>query len=387
MRAWVDLLDKIAGERHLWDQGFQFGDWLDPNAPPDNPADARTSPHIVATAYFAHSAELVGQAARALGRTEDEAHYLALAANVREAFAREYVTPAGRLMSDATTGYALAIEFGLLPDAAQRQHAAERLVALMRESGYHISTGFVGTPLICDALCRTGNYRAAFRLLLQRENPSWLYPVTMGATTVWERWDSMLPDGSINPGEMTSFNHYALGAVADWIHRTIGGLAPAAPGYRSIEVRPRPGGGITRAAARHRTPYGTTECTWAIEAGQFQMTIVVPPNTTARVTLPGSDIAPLEVGSGTHRWSYAYQNPDARPSLTIDSTVGDFIDDADAWAVVMDTIARLAPRAPFIRRMIQGQSSSRLREALAGVPNPGEVGAAIETALAGLRYY
>jgi alpha-L-rhamnosidase len=384
MRAWVDLLASIAGERHLWDQGFQFGDWLDPSAPPDNPADARTSPQIVATAYFAHSAELVSQAAEVLGRAEDAAHYRALAARVREAFAREYITPAGRLLSDATTGYALALEFGLLPDAAQRQHAAERLVALIRESGYHISTGFVGTPLICDALCRTGNYRAAFRLLLQRENPSWLYPVTMGATTVWERWDSMLPDGSVNPGEMTSFNHYALGAVADWMHRTIGGLAPAAPGYRSIEVRPRPGGGITQASARHHTPYGMAECAWAIEDGTFQITVVVPPNTTARVTLPGSDVAPLDVGAGTHRWSYTYQDSEARPPLTLDSTIADVIDDADAWDAVMHTIARVAPRAPFIRRIMHSQSALSLRKVLAAVPNAGELGPAVESALAAL---
>jgi alpha-L-rhamnosidase len=381
MRAWVDLLARIAGERHLWDQGFQFGDWLDPSAPPDNPAGARTSPQIVATAYFAHSAELVAEAAATLGRAEDEARYRALAASVREAFAREYVTPAGRLLSDATTAYALALEFGLLPDADQRQHAAEQLVALIRESGYHISTGFVGTPLICDALCRTGNYRAAFRLLLQRENPSWLYPVTMGATTIWERWDSMLPDGSVNPGEMTSFNHYALGAVADWLHRTVGGLAPAAAGYRAIEVRPRPGGGITRAEARHRTPYGMVECAWSIAAGQFQMTAVIPPNTTARVTLPGSDGAPIEVGAGTHRWSCAYQDPDTRPPLTIDSTVGDLIDDAGAWAAVMSTVDRLAP-PPFIKRIIQSQSGAPLRQALATVRNADAVSAAVEAALA-----
>jgi alpha-L-rhamnosidase len=233
-------------------------------------------------------------------------------------------------------------------------------------------------------LCNTGKYRAAFRLLLQRENPSWLYPVAMGATTIWERWDSMLPDGSINPGEMTSFNHYALGAVADWMHRTIGGLAPAAPGYRSIEVRPRPGGSITQATARHRTPYGMAGCAWAIEAGKFQIVVEVPPNTTARVTLPGSDAAPIDVGSGTHRWSYAYQDPDARPPLTIDSTVGDLIDDADAWAVVMNSLRPLAQRTPFIRRVIQGQSSSSLREVLARVPNAGDVCSVIESALATL---
>ena len=162
---------------------------------------------MVATAYFAHSAGLLGKAAGVLGRSSDEARYLALAAEIRGAFAREYITPAGRLISDTATAYALALQFALLPDADQRQHAGQRLAALVRGNGYHISTGFVGTPLVCDALCNAGETKAAYRLLMQRQCPSWLYPVTMGATTVWERWDSLLPDGSVNPGEMTSFNH------------------------------------------------------------------------------------------------------------------------------------------------------------------------------------
>jgi alpha-L-rhamnosidase len=140
----------------------------------------------------------------------------------------------------------------------------------VRGSGYHISTGFVGTPLVCDALGNAGEYEAAYRLLMQRECPSWLYPVTMDATTIWEHWDSLLPDGSVNPGEMTSFNRYALGAVADWLHRTVGGLAPAAPGWRHIDVRPHPGGGLTFARARHRTPHGIAECSWRIKEGEIR---------------------------------------------------------------------------------------------------------------------
>jgi alpha-L-rhamnosidase len=261
---------------------------------------------VVATAYFARSADLLGQAAGVLGRTEEEAHYLRLAAQVRDAFNAEYITSAGRVLSDSETAYALALQFGLLKNVEQRRHAGERLVTLVRESGYHISTGFVGTPLICDALCSVGEVDAAFHLLTQRECPSWLYPVTMGATTIWERWDSLLPDGSVNPGEMTSFNHYALGAVADWLHRRVGGLAPAAPGYRQLDVRPRPGGGLTRARAQHITPYGLAECAWNIEGGQIEVVVVVPPNATASITLPGDDAKPIEVGSGTHRWSYPY---------------------------------------------------------------------------------
>jgi alpha-L-rhamnosidase len=307
MRAWVDLVADRAGKRGLWDNGFQFGDWLDPSAPPDNPAAGRTDPSVVATAYFARSAEILGQAAEVLGRSKEAPHYLTLAAQVRDAFDAEYVTPGGRVLSDSATAYTLALQFGLLKDAEQRQHAGSRLAALVRESGYHISTGFVGTPLICDALCSVGEYDSAFRLLTQRECPSWLYPITMDATTIWERWDSLLPDGLVNPGEMTSFNHYALGAIADWLHRTVAGLAPGEPGYRRLEIHPRPGGGLTQVRARHRTPYGLAEAGWTLKNGQIEVVVVVPPNTMASVTLPGGNLTSIEVGSGTHRWSYPCQ--------------------------------------------------------------------------------
>ncbi|HXR65351.1 MAG TPA: family 78 glycoside hydrolase catalytic domain, partial [Ktedonobacteraceae bacterium] len=316
MRAWVNLLTTLTGERLLWDHGFQFGDWLDPSTPADNPSATRTDPAVVATAYFARSADILGQAAKVLGRTEETAHYQALAASVREAFQREYVTPAGRLLSDSETAYALALQFDLLEQDAQRQHAGEQLVTLVRKSDYHIKTGFVGTPLICDALCAVGAYDAAFRLLMQRKLPSWLYPVTMGATTIWERWDSMLPDGSINPGEMTSFNHYAFGAVADWLHRVVAGLAPAAPGYRRLTIQPHPGGNLTRARATLHTPYGLAESAWVIKQGEITLTVIIPPNTTASVMLPGSGGKAIEVGSGTYSWSSPYVFSEASSTRT-----------------------------------------------------------------------
>jgi alpha-L-rhamnosidase len=383
MRAWVDHIAGLAGERRLWHRGFQFGDWLDPSAPPDRPAAARTNPDIVASAYFARSAELLGLAAGVLGRADEERRYLALAAEVRDAFATEYVTPAGRLVSDASTAFALALEFGLLRDADQRRTAGERLATLVRGSGYRISTGFVGTPLICDALCSVGAYDAAFRLLTERENPSWLYPVTMGATTIWERWDSMLPDGSINPGEMTSFNHYALGAVADWLHRTVGGLAPAAPGYRHLAIRPVPGGGLTHAHARHRTPYGMAECAWEITDGQITVNAVVPPNTTAQVTLPGRDGETLEVSSGTHRWAYPYQDATvARPPLSLDSTLGELVDDPRTWTMVLTTMRQHESElADLLMGMLQGNSDLTLQQVLSFRPNTDTVRDALEKAI------
>ena len=367
MRAWVDAVASAAGPDRLWEQGIQFGDWLDPKAPADRPGDARTAPYVIATAYFARSADLFAQIARLLGRDDDAHAYGVLAEEVRRAFADTYVTPAGRLISDATTAYALALQFALLPTSGQRAAAGKRLAALVRGSGYHISTGFVGTPLVCDALCDAGEHAAAYRLLLQETCPSWLYPVTMGATTIWERWDSMLPDGAINPGEMTSFNHYALGAVADWLHRTVAGLAPAAPGYRRLELRPVPGGGLTHASARHRTPYGMAGCAWRIEEGVITVEAEIPANTAADVYLPGRGDQPLRVGSGRYRWSHPYAVPEpVRPHLTLDSTVGDLLDHPAVYAQVMGLFAAHNPE--FLYRM-EGQLGVSLRQAIHQNPN------------------
>ena len=378
MCAWVDYVSSVAGKSRLWDKGFQFGDWLDPTAPPDKPGQARTDKAIIASAYFIHSADLVAKAAEVLGRTNEQKEYLTLSAEARAAFVREYITPSGRLMSDAETAYSLALVFDLLPTAEQRQHAGDRLNELVRESGYHIRTGFVGTPIICDALCKTDHYVAAYRLLMQQECPSWLYPVTMGATTVWERWDSMLPDGSINPGEMTSFNHYALGAVADWMHRTIGGLTPTKPGYRRMEIRPRPGGGLTHAEARHITPYGLAESSWKIENGKFDLNVVIPPNTTALVTLPNGE--QHEVSSGTWHWLVEYQDPDTRGPYTVDDLLGEILSEPAARDAMMDVLERM--QAPgFLRMIIFDERNIPLRQALHMLPNHKETLAKMNAAL------
>jgi alpha-L-rhamnosidase len=315
MKAWVDQIAELAGASHLWDQGFQLGDWLDPAAPPDRPEDARTDCYLVATAFHARSAAIVADVAALLGEADDRLHYLGLADDIREAFRHEFVTPSGRLSSDAQTAYALALSFDLLSGAQQQARAGRRLAELVRAEGYRIGTGFVGTPLICDALSSAGEHDLAYRLLTQRACPSWLYPVTMGATTVWERWDSLLSNGTVNPGDMTSFNHYAFGSVADWMHRKLVGLAPAAPGYRRILVSPQPGGSIEHAAAAHDTPYGRAAVEWARNGQRLEVVVTVPPNTTATVRLPDPAHAPTEVGSGTHTFVCTFRDPadDAGP--------------------------------------------------------------------------
>lgn len=317
MRKWVDGLTALLGERSLWNKPpFQLGDWLDPSAPPDNAAQAATDSHLVSTAYRIRVADLLAEIATILGHDEDAQRYADLAATVREVWNDEFATPVGRLSSDSQTSYALALEFSLLPTAAQRARAGGRLVEVVRKQRHRIGTGFLGTPLICDALVSAGAVDDAYQLLLQTECPSWLYPVTQGATTVWERWDSMLPDGSINPGEMTSFNHYAFGAVADWMHRVVAGLAPASPGYRELSIAPIPGGGLTSARATHLTPYGRAEVAWRRDGEEFTLNVTVPPGTTATVRLPRADDThgdPVHVGSGTHQFDATYRDPAVDP--------------------------------------------------------------------------
>jgi alpha-L-rhamnosidase len=307
MKAWVDQVAGVTGPRHLWTTGIQLGDWLDPAAPADAPEIAQTDRYLVATAYHALAAQLLADAARLLGDLPDATAYDELAKAVREAFRAEYTSPNGRLVCDAQTAYALALEFGLLAPS-QRERAGRRLIELAIANGHHAGTGFVGSRLVCDALVHAGSPETAYHMLMQRECPSWLYPVTMGATTVWERWDSMLPDGRLNPGDMLSFNHYALGAIADWLHRTVGGLAPAEPGYRRILVAPIPGGGLEWATTAHETPYGRAEVAWKRADGRLEVDIQVPTGSTALVRLPDPVWEEVEVGPGRHRFGCPYRS-------------------------------------------------------------------------------
>ena len=244
-----------------WDEPFHLGDWLDPAAPPDNAAAGRTAGDLVANAWFCHTAGLMVEVAELLGEDADAERFRDAEAAARADFATRYVHPDGTMTSDSQTAHALAIHFDLVDDD-RRAATGRRLVELVEAEGHRIGTGFAGTPILCDALCAVGAVDTAYRLLLQTEAPSWLYPVLHGATTVWERWDGIRPDGTRNPGEMNSFNHYALGAVVDWLHRSVAGLAPAEPGYRRLLVQPLPGPGLDHATARHDTPYGRAEAGW-----------------------------------------------------------------------------------------------------------------------------
>ncbi|MGO1977547.1 family 78 glycoside hydrolase catalytic domain [Brachybacterium tyrofermentans] len=282
----LESVERALSPSGLWDTGFQFGDWLDPDAPPEDAAAAKADKGVVATACLVRSARFAAETAGLIGEEADAQRWQDLADRTLAAFTEAYVQADGRILSDCGTVYALAIAFDLL-DEATRPKSAERLAELVREAGYQVSTGFAGTPFITWALSETGHIEDAYRLLLEDSNPSWLYPVSMGATTIWERWDSMLPDGSINPGEMTSFNHYALGAVADWIYQVVLGIRAAEPGYRRILLQPRPGPGIDWAKGAYDSAAGRIEVEWSIPAdGGFALAATIPAGVDALVVLP-----------------------------------------------------------------------------------------------------
>jgi len=257
---------------------------------------------------------IAAKIAQKLGFESDSIEYAKQHTQLRRTFQRQYITATGRMASDTQTAYTLAFQYELF-EPSHLVGATKRLVELVTRSHFRISTGFAGTPGILHVLTQTGQLQLAYRMLQEKGCPSWLYPVTMGATTIWERWDSLLPDGSINvstrteekaklqPGEMTSFNHYALGAVANWLHTTLGGLEVTDPGYSQFLVKPQPGGTVTSASVYTMTPSGRAAVSWVLKDTTLTVDMEVPPNTTAILWLGSTK---EKVGSGMYHRVVSY---------------------------------------------------------------------------------
>ena len=291
MTRWVAYMRARAGDDLIWDGDFHFGDWL--AFAQNSPAypGATTSTDFIATAFFAHSSDLLARTARVLGRKDDAARYADQFEKIKAAFNREFVTSTGRVGENTQTAYVLALEFDLLPGAL-RGVAARRLAQEVR-TRRHLTTGFLGTPYLCHVLTRYGYLDEAYMLLKREQYPSWLYPVKAGATTIWERWDGQKPDGAFQDKGMNSFNHYAYGAIGDWMYRVVAGidLDETSPGYRHVLLQPRPGGGFTHVKASHETMYGTVGSEWTLKDGAFDLAVTVPANAHATVRLPNAQLA------------------------------------------------------------------------------------------------
>ena len=290
MADWVGCIAGRAGESHLWNSGHHFGDWLAFNTTRSDYPGATTDKDLIATAFFGYSTSLLAESARILGKNGDAVKYSELFEKIKTAFKHEFVTPGGRLASNTQTAYTLALAFNLLP-ADQRESAALRLAEDVRKFG-HITTGFLGTPLISHVLSEFGYFDEAYQLLMRTDYPSWLYPVTMGATTIWERWDGIKPDSTFQDPGMNSFNHYAYGAIGDWLYRRVSGLdiAPDGAGYKRILIHPHPGGELEYARASHASLYGRVASGWMLQNGRMKLEVEIPSNTSAIIHLPGAQI-------------------------------------------------------------------------------------------------
>jgi alpha-L-rhamnosidase len=261
-----------------------FGDWL--------AVGSETPKDLIATAYFAHSARLVAELTAALGRRQEAADAATLADQVAAAFRTRFVHPDGAIGSGSQTGYLLALRFGLLTDA-QRRTAGERLVQAIKDKDWHLSTGFLGVNLLLPTLSDIGRSDVAYRLVRTTSYPSWGYSVAQGATTMWERWNSYTREGGFGDVGMNSFNHYAYGACAEWLYRTVLGIDAAQPGFAVIDLRPEPGGGLTWAKGSYDSLRGSIASSWTIADGIFRWTVTIPPNTTAIAHLAAADPAQL----------------------------------------------------------------------------------------------
>jgi alpha-L-rhamnosidase len=300
MKAWVKYMqDKSKND--LWNTGNHFGDWLFYSVNDDTDgSSAITSKYLIAQCFYAHSAQLMINTAKVLGKKDDEAYYTDLLAKVKKAFFNEYVTPNGLISSDTQTAYVLALEFDMLPESLRPQ-AAQRLANNIARYRNHLTTGFLGTPYLCHVLSRFGHADVAYGLLLQDTYPSWLYPVKMGATTIWERWDGIRPDGTLETPTMNSYNHYAYGAIGDWMYRVAAGIDTKedAPGYKQIVIKPTIGGNLSNVTADYETNYGKVSSHWKLDGTNLLLDVEIPANTTATVYIPGNSSSAITEGGKT----------------------------------------------------------------------------------------
>ncbi|MBN2611207.1 MAG: glycoside hydrolase family 78 protein [Bacteroidales bacterium] len=294
MKAWVGYMVKKAGNGFIFNKGFHFGDWLSftgyhsyrYNAPDYGFAGANTDKDLIATAYFYYSALIVQKIAVILDKKEDSQSLERLCINIKKAFQKEFITPSGRLVSGTQTAYALALAFDLLPEEL-REIAVQRFADNVEYFG-HLTTGFLGTPYLCTTLADNGYSTQAFKLLFNKKYPSWLYPVTMGATTIWERWDGIRPDGSFQDAGMNSFNHYAYGAIGHFLYSRVAGIMsdPEFPGYKRILIKPYVTGELTFVKAEFQSVYGLIKSDWRLKEDKLIIDVSIPSNTTARIEIP-----------------------------------------------------------------------------------------------------
>ena len=302
MKGYIDYITDHCGENGLWQTGFQYGDWLALDKEESADRTGATDKYLVANAYYAYSTKIVYETAKVLGYVEDAKQYKDLYEDIVEKFNEEYITTTGRMVSETQTGCILALYFDLAEEK-YRKRITESLKTNLANHKNHLATGFVGTPYLCHTLTENGLHDLAGTIFLKEDYPSWLYAVKKGATTIWERWNSIMPDGSFDESGMNSLNHYAYGSIGDWMYEKLAGIQLVEPGYKVINIEPQFMKGLTEVDATFESVYGTIRSAWSCKDGKITVDITIPPNTVAYIKLPEKDEV-LKVGSGIYHYEY-----------------------------------------------------------------------------------
>ena len=362
MKDWVDWIqrqDEESGGRKLWTTGFHFGDWLALDGPGGSNPMGGTDNDFLSSAFYKKSSELVSKAAEVLGYKEDAAYYAKLSQDVKAAILDEFFSKNGRIAIKTQTAHIVALHFELVPED-MRARVFKDFLALLKEDKMHLKTGFIGTPYLCRVLSDNGASEAAYQVFFQEDYPSWLYAVKMGATTIWERWNSILPDGKISDTGMNSLNHYAYGSIIEWVYRNVCGLKPAedVPGFKKFVVKPELYGKLRYANAKVRTASGLIKCGWSLcEDGKLSVNVTVPFDTCATLYLPdanlkdiavegltavqvGNDVK-IELAAGEYSFSYALLK-DYRLKYSHETPLAELLEIPEAKQILYDTFPRVA---------------------------------------------
>lgn len=346
MKGWVDSIrsiDNNNGNQRLWKGSFHFGDWLgQDNEDPNERFKGGTDDDYIASAYYFYSTTLVAKAAHILGNQEDSAFYSQLASEVKNAIWNEYFTPNGKLAINTQTAYVLALYMDFCPEGT-RDRIIQDLKKKLKMNKVYLKTGFIGTAYICKTLSDIGANDYAYQLLLNEDAPSWLYAVNLGATTIWERWNSLLPDGNINGTDMNSFNHYSYGSIVEWMFRNMAGIKPNAhtPGYKHILLKPQPNKKIKKMDAVFESASGVFESHWEIdEEGMIHYQCTVPFDATALLSLPDSDISDQLIVAGTYKFSYL-PKVSYLDKIDIDSCLSDVFNNNKAKMIIEQYVPQI----------------------------------------------
>lgn len=326
MKDWVEYIKSQTGDNGLWQSGFQYGDWLALDKEEcTNDRAGSTDKYFVANAYYAYSTDILRKSAKILGKNEDYEKYNCLYQKIKKAFNKEYITETGRIVSETQTACVLSLYF----DLAEERYRERILQTLEDNIAYHknhLTTGFVGTPYLCHTLSENNKHDLAGTIFLKEDYPSWLYQVKKGATTIWERWNSILPNGDFEPSGMNSLNHYAFGSIGDWMYRKLAGINQLEPGYKKILIKPCFIKGITSVEASYESVYGEIKSSWSCKNHLIKINIKIPCNTTAILELPTIEDK-IEVGSGSYYYEYETDISLERDRYSIDSTLKEIIEE------------------------------------------------------------